>query len=163
MAYCIFEVDSFRSVLKEASFHQKLDQQPEVVKNAFKHVHHVHNDPRFLAVCGSHENKKKQGAFQSSLNTLAAGSSLDRGIEDCLQANFCRGVDPFSPEEAQRMAGGVVALLRDHEDPMATALRDVSAASGGDLSQAGAQRARYEALADEVVQLYDRFHISHRT
>ena len=159
MGDLLFRVDALRPVLRQLSWEAKnFEGQPMVVQNALAHAREVHNRPEFLAVCGSLENKKKQGAFQSSLNTLAQGNRLENGLEESLRANFGRGVDPFESTQARQMARTVVDLLRGLEDPFTAALREVPQGA----AQGREQQARYDELADEVVLLYEHFDITRR-
>lgn len=159
MADCVLRVDSLCHVLKQADFSETFLKQPPVVQRAFQHAHDVHNNQRFLVVCGSSENKKKEGAFRSSLNILGEGRKLERGIEDSLRCSFSSGKNPFQADVAHTMARSVVTYLRDFEDPLTAALRNVPRPKGGDVTQGGAMKERYDGLADEIVQLYDRLHI----
>jgi hypothetical protein len=157
MGDLLFRVDALRPVLRQLDWAaKKFEGQPMVVQNALAHAREVHNRPEFLVVCGSLENKKKQGAFQSSLNTLAQGRALEHGLEESLRANFGRGVEPFESTQARQMARTVVDLLRGLEDPFTAALREVPQGA----AQGREQQARYDGLADEVVLLYEHFEIT---
>jgi hypothetical protein len=159
MGDLLFRVDALRPVLRQLDWAaKKFEGQPMVVQNALAHAREVHNRPEFLVVCGSLENKKKQGAFQSSLNTLAQGRALEHGLEESLRANFGRGVEPFESTQARQMARTVVDLLRGLEDPFTAALREVPQGA----AQGREQQARYDGLADEVVLLYEHFDITRR-
>ena len=159
MGDLLFRVDALRPVLRQLDWAaKKFEGQPMVVQNALAHAREVHNRPEFLVVCGSLENKKKQGAFQSSLNTLAQGRALEHGLEESLRANFGRGVEPFESTQARQMARTVVDLLRGLEDPFTAALREVPQGA----AQGREQQARYDGLADEVVLLYEHFEITRR-
>ncbi len=160
MGDLLFRVKSMRPMLRSvdwgAGTRGIFAKQPMVVQNALAHVRDVHNRPDFLVVCGSLANKKKQGAFQSCINTLAKGVELDHGIEQILQTNFCKGVHPFEPDLARRMARTVVDCLRGLEDPFTAALRDVPQGA----AQGRSRQEQYDGLADEVVQLYEHFNIT---
>ncbi len=161
MGDALFRVQALRPVLSQVDWNIKpnmFHKQPMVVQNALMHARQVHNRPEFLVVCGSLDNKKKQGAFQSSLNTLAKGLPLEHGLEDCLRINFGKGVEPFESNLSARVARAVVDRLRDIEDPLTAALRDVPQGA----AQGREHQARYDELADEIVQMYEHFDIGRR-
>ena len=99
-----------------------------------------------------------EGAFQSSLNKLAKGAALDKPLEETIRINCGKGVEPFEAEDAARIARTVVGYLRDLEEPLTAAMRDVPRGT----AQAGDQQARYDGVADEIVQLYEHFEITRR-
>ena len=165
----VFECQALRDVLcRVTELRQELSQldlgvktfnkQPMVVQNALAHARDVHNRPEFLVVCGSLANKQKQGAFQTSLNKLARGEALERGIEEDLLRTFTHGEYPYEEAVAEKIARTVVDRLRGIEDPLTEALRDVPQGT----AQGSAQQARYDGLADEVVQLYEQFEVTRR-
>ena len=155
----LFRVKELRPVLAQLDWGVKaFNKQPMVVQNALAHARDVHNRPEFLVVCGSLANKQKQGAFQSSLNTLARGKALKHGIEEDLLRTFTHGKYPYEEAVAEKMARTVVDRLRGIEDPLTEALRDVPQGT----AQGSAQQARYDGLADEVVQLYEQFEVTRR-
>ena len=167
MGDVLFRVEALRPALaqvdwetfkKHCSHDKHFKSQPMAVQNALAHARDVHNRSEHLVVCGSLVNKKKQGAFQSSLNRLAKGQPLEQPLEDSIRINCGKGVEPFEPDDAARIARTVVGYLRDLEDPLTAAMRDVplGAAQGGD------QQARYDGVADEIVQLYENFDITRR-
>ena len=161
MGDALFRVESLRPVLSQVDWNigsNMFHKQPMVVQNALMHARQVHNRPEFLVVCGSLDNKKKQGAFQSSLNTLAKGLPLERGLEDCLRINFGKGVEPLESNLSARVARTVVDCLRDIEDPLTAALRDVPQG----IAQGREQQERYDGLADEIVQMYEHLDIGRR-
>jgi len=151
-------VDALTPILRQIDWGtDKYNKQPMVVQNALAHARDVHNRIDFLALCGGLVNKKKEGAFRRSLHALAAGRDLEQGLEAELVHNFESGVSPFDHDAAVQMARVVAGRLRDMEDRFTDAMRDVpqGAAQGQD-----AQR-RYDELADEVVQLYEKLDLSH--
>ena len=165
----VFECQALRDVLcRVTELRQELSQldlgvktfnkQPMVVQNALAHARDVHNRPEFLVMCGSLANKQKQGAFQSSLNKLARGEALERGIEEDLLRTFTHGEYPYEEAVAEKIARTVVDRLRGIEDSFAEALRDVPQGT----AQGNAQQARYDDLAEEVVQLYEQFEVTRR-
>ena len=167
MGDVLFRVEALRPALaqvdwetfeKHCSHDRHFKSQPMAVQNALAHARDVHNRSEHLVLCGSLVNKKKQGAFQSSLNRLAKGQPLEQPLEESIRINCGKGVEPFEPDDAARIARAVVGYLRDLEDPLTTAMRDVpqGAAQGGD------QQARYDGVADEIVQLYEHFDITKR-
>ena len=159
MGDVLFRVDALRPVLRQFDWSaRQFHQQPMVVQNGLKHARDVHNRVDFLALCGALVNKKKQGAFQRSLHTLATGTPLEHGLEHELRTNFARGEQPFGDDDAERMARTVANRLRDIEGPLADAMRDVDQG----LAQGNDQQQRYDEIADEIVQLYEHFHLNRR-
>ena len=114
--------------------------------------------PSFWPYAAASPTEQKQGAFQSSLNTLARGEALEHGLEEDLRRTFTHGASPYEEAVAEQIARTVVDRLRDIEDPFTEALRDVPQG----VAQGSAQQARYDDLADEIVQLYEQFEVTRR-
>ena len=137
----------------------KLSSQPEAVRSALEHAAAVHNSVDLNLVNTGHDvNQKKWGPITSALNLLAKGQELERDLEAELERGLQSGVKPFGEAEAGRIARGVTDKLREIEDRYTGGLREVS--QGG--AQGKEQHRRYDALGEEIVQLYDQLHITQR-
>ena len=136
------------------------NNQTQVIQSALTHARNIHNDIHFLALCGDGVNKKKQGAFQRSLNKLIDGKTLEHDLQHELFFNFSNPklVNPFGTEDAKTMALAVADRLRDIEEPLTAAMRDVNQG----LAQGKDNQLRYDQIADEIIQLYDHFGLTRR-
>lgn len=161
MGDVMYRVETLRPIISHVDWTAKsgLRHQPIVVQNAFSHLRDVHNRLDFLAATDSLVNKKKQGAFQRVLNKLAKGECPERGLQAELATSFASGTDPFGSEAASVMAKAVTTSLSNIEYLLTDSLRDVPHSSGGPSLQL---QLHYDGLADEIVQLYDRFDITRR-
>ena len=165
MGYVLFQTAKMKEILQQVDW-GTFTTQTYTVQNALAHARDVHNRPQNLVLCGSLVNKKKQFAFQDVLNPLAEGKRPEGRLEDLIRKQCEEGASPSEPDantgfgsvNASQIAKNVVRHLRDLEDPLTTAMRDVAPG----LAQGRDQQDRYDGIADEIVQLYESFDITRR-
>ena len=161
MGEALIRCEHIRPVLRGIDFSGTLESQPYAVRDLLAPVKQVHNHEDYLALIDKRANDKKQGAFQRALRLLETKGSLEdtgghtSSLESMLYHNFCNGINPYDDTEAAALSLGVIKRLKDIEDPLTARLRECYTVAS--VATVNTRRARFDAIADEVVQLYDDF------